>query len=62
MIGFFSVNHDEDCFLFTWALIFLIGVAPPDPVDLDPVDSDLKHLETLKVKIFFIMCWSSSFS
>ena len=38
-----------------------MGVAPPDPVDLEPVDSDLKHLDTLKVKIFSaIMCCSFS--
>ena len=26
----------------SWAEIFLTGVAPPEHVDLDPVDSDLK--------------------
>ena len=40
-----------------------MGVAPPDPVDLEPVDSDLKHLETFKIKIFsFIMCCFFYFS
>ena len=38
-------------YLFTWALIFLMGVAPPDPVDLEPVDSDLKHLDTVILSI-----------
>ena len=28
----------------SWALIFLTGVAPPDPVDLEPVERDLEYL------------------
>ena len=28
----------------SWALIFLTGVAPPEPVDLDPVERDLEYL------------------
>lgn len=31
-----------------------MGVAPPDPVDLEPVDSDLKHLDTVMVCISYI--------
>ena len=41
-------------FSLTWALIFLMGVAPPDPVDLEPVDSDLKHLDTVMINILYI--------
>ena len=34
-----------------------MGVAPPDPVDLEPVDSDLKHLDTVMINILFINFW-----
>ena len=29
----------------SWALIFLTGVAPPEPVDLEPVERDLEYGE-----------------
>ena len=50
-------------YLFTWALIFLMGVAPPDPVDLEPVDSDLKHLDTVMLSIFpfFVFVFKNPF-
>ena len=50
----------QDVQYFTWALIFLMGVAPPDPVDLEPVDSDLKHLDTVMVSIFIYLNFSSN--
>ena len=39
--------------VITWALIFLIGVAPPDAVDLEPVERDLKHLDIVSVLQFY---------